>query len=297
MKKYFWQSIIIFLSLVDLLFLAASTHMVATLNYLEIAIELIRLPIWLFLLIYIEQLNNLKTIYPWLLFGAILMYLGNAFNVNDEVLSLEHWGYQITEDLLLSFGMIFFGFGLYKLIRHLSDQNHLISELASKDLLIGLADRRSYFYDLTVERRNKNIDTNCFLAINIDDFDAYVEKYGKHCGDVILIKLAKLVGSIVRKQDRVIRRGGNLFIIELSQSRIKDAQIKAENIRTMMADNYFQYASDQLNVTVSIGLSEYSGEAKQQKSSINLAEKALKLAQNKGQSMIQVSQVKTESST
>lgn len=289
MRKYFWQTLIITLSLIDLLFLVASTHLVTEFNYYELSVELIRLPIWLFIMIYVAQLKDMPTIFPWLLSGTILMYMGNVFNVNDEIFNLEHSLYQITEDLFLSLGVILLGIGFYKLIKQVTDQNKFIEDLASKDLLICLADRRSFFHEITHEKRVTGIKTNCFLIIDIDNLGDFTYKYGKACSDYLLIKLANLIGSVIRKQDRVCRRGGSEFIIELGHVNIRSAKSKAEQICMLMDDRYFYFAAERLHVTVSVGVSEYDGDPINGNTAIKKAEDALAVAKNEGTNLVKVS--------
>lgn len=278
MRRHSWLWIILLFTFINLLFLIANTHFVSAFNYQELSVELLRLPVWLFLIICIEQLRKLPTIYPWLVIGTISMFLGNLFNVNDEIFNLEHPYYQIFEDILLTIGAIFCGIGFYKLIKQLIEQNILLKELATKDPLTGLANRRSFFQNNAIENSVNHEFTSSFLLLDIDNFNEMVKHHGKSCGDFVLIKLAELIGSVIRKQDRVIRWGGKEFVIELGGADIQTAQIKAEHIRLLMADNYINYAGNSLKITLSIGVSEYNGKVSQRKSAISRAEKALLLA-------------------
>lgn len=281
MRNYFWQTIIILLSIGNLIFLTISSHMVEKLNYQELLVELIRLPVWLFIMFYASHLRHMPTVYPLLLSGSIFMYLGNGLNANDEIFQLDNFAVSLTEDAFLSLGVIFCVMGFYKLISQIVEQTSLLNELASKDLLICLADRRSFFQEMRQERRVKGVKTNCYMLIDIDNFHYFTNKYGRACGDYLLIKLAKMIGGLIRKQDHVCHRGGNEFLIELGQVSKQNAKAKANQIQTLMSDNYFNFAAESLDVSISIGISEYDTETGNKNDAIRDAEESLLIEQEK----------------
>jgi diguanylate cyclase (GGDEF)-like protein len=73
-------------------------------------------------------------------------------------------------------------------------------------------------------------------------------------GDKILINIANLLKTSIRKSDFVARWGGEEFIILLINTQIDDAEQIAENIRKSIEKNTYPKQNHQ-NITISLGLS------------------------------------------
>jgi diguanylate cyclase (GGDEF) domain len=104
--------------------------------------------------------------------------------------------------------------------------------------------------DLTYISNNISI-----LIIDIDHFKVVNDTYGHNEGDHILQFIAQSIKSTVRKQDIVIRWGGEEFIVILINCTLEGAVVNAEMIRKNIA------AADNgiCKVTVSIGVAKHDG--------------------------------------
>ncbi|BDM63712.1 hypothetical protein NFHSH190041_11640 [Shewanella sp. NFH-SH190041] len=294
MRRYLWQTSIILLSIADLLVLLSSTRLLEYLNYAELWVELVRLPVWLFLMIYVEQLRKYPTIYPWLLSGTTCLYLGTVFNINDEFFNLEHPIYQLSEDLLLTAGTLACGLGLYRLLKQLTEQTELLSDLALGAPLAGLANRRNFYQQ---RQQHPHSDRVSLLLIGVDDYAELLASQGLPCGDYQLVKLAELIGSVIRKHDRVIRWGGDEFALELGGADLNTARVKAEHLRLLIADHYFHFAGKHLRLTVSIGIAQYASQAGGRQQAVSEATRALKQAKAQGGNQVCLAQdVQTQES-
>lgn len=88
------------------------------------------------------------------------------------------------------------------------------------------------------------------IFLDIDHFKQYNDTKGHSEGDVLLKKVADVLNECSREEDLVVRYGGEEFIVILPQTRIKDAEVIAERIRTTV--------KAKTDVTISAGLAEYN---------------------------------------
>jgi diguanylate cyclase (GGDEF)-like protein len=100
----------------------------------------------------------------------------------------------------------------------------------------------------------KNIDDSqigCVLMIDIDHFKRVNDTYGHLVGDKVLRKLARLLKSNIRKDDILIRYGGEEFLIITKLKNREDAYKFAEKLRVIVEKSEFEKVG---NITISIGV-------------------------------------------
>lgn len=121
-----------------------------------------------------------------------------------------------------------------------------IRNLAFYDALTLLPNRRllqdRFSQVLSACRRNNRYAALMF--IDLDNFKPLNDEYGHDVGDILLIEVARRIGSCVREVDTVARFGGDEFVVMLSeldtdksvsQSR---AAVVAEKIRQLLGEVY-----------------------------------------------------------
>ena len=87
---------------------------------------------------------------------------------------------------------------------------------ARTDEMTGLLNRK-YFYEVLNEELEKNKEASLALAIiNVDDFKLYNDIYGHDMGDQVLCIVADVIKNCIRKTDKLIRYGGDEFLLILS---------------------------------------------------------------------------------
>ena len=91
------------------------------------------------------------------------------------------------------------------------------------------------------------------LFIDIDDFKAVNERYGHFIGDKVLRDAALLLRSQCRKEDVLVRFGGDEFVILMGSSGQKAARTAAERIRSHLHEHRFMCGDQESTLTVSIG--------------------------------------------
>ena len=95
---------------------------------------------------------------------------------------------------------------------------------------------------------------------DIDHFKEVNDKYGHDVGDEILILYSKLISSLIRKEDKLCRVGGEEFIIILPYLRLENATTLAEKLRKTV-----EQSKEIVPITISFGVAQYiQGETKEQ---------------------------------
>ncbi len=94
---------------------------------------------------------------------------------------------------------------------------------------------------------------------DIDFFKKFNDTFGHEAGDVVLKTVAKLVENKVRKSDVWARWGGEEFILALPDTNGAEALRISDGLRLLIEGHHVAYEGNQLNITVSAGISTYDG--------------------------------------
>lgn len=144
----------------------------------------------------------------------------------------------------------------------LQRMNEALQHMAITDSLTGLHNRR-YFEsvaesDLALSIRHG--DTNSILLIDVDHFKRINDTWGHRAGDDVLIDIAGVLNTSLRKTDLVCRMGGEEFILLCRHTGEDEALRVAEKIRRVIADSAFTaLGQERIAVTVSIGVVTFPG--------------------------------------
>jgi diguanylate cyclase (GGDEF)-like protein len=130
-----------------------------------------------------------------------------------------------------------------------------MSELAMKDTLTGIYNRRHFMARLEAEwKRFRRYERPLSLLIlDIDHFKSINDRNGHDVGDEVIVAVAKLCATKTRDSDVAARIGGEEFAIILPETNLDDARAAAERLRTAVAEHAFQTRTGPLNVTISVG--------------------------------------------
>ncbi|MFH1459421.1 MAG: GGDEF domain-containing protein [Candidatus Omnitrophota bacterium] len=154
--------------------------------------------------------------------------------------------------------------GIKLLYKELERKNVELEKLSRTDVLTQLYNRRVFYEYLNMEcpRCQRYERSMSLLYIDVDNFKNYNDKYGHGAGDIVLIKLADIFTSNLRKTDYAFRIGGEEFTILLLETAVHFAITPAERIRKQIETMKF-YPQAKVNPeyyvhkTVSIGIAEY----------------------------------------
>lgn len=146
-------------------------------------------------------------------------------------------------------------FDVIKKINFMYSQTRYISVT---DSLTGLYNRR--LFEDCLEReflRAKRYKNNMsFAIIDIDFFKKVNDTYGHTTGDYILKEVAYLILQTFRKTDLVFRYGGEEFTVVITETPLEKAVIPLERLRKLIEEHVFRHNGIQINITISIGVSE-----------------------------------------
>lgn len=161
------------------------------------------------------------------------------------------------------------------------------------DELTGLYNRKYLHHRLDAEiSRAKRYGTplSCIL-IDIDFFKTVNDMYGYDWGDVLLRKVAQMLGALIRKEDILTRYGDEEFILILPNTSEDNAYIFAERFRHDIEKMEFIPANEEERhpITISGGISSYPFLENVEENSntvIRYAEHALYQAKKRGKNQI-----------
>ncbi len=130
-----------------------------------------------------------------------------------------------------------------------------LRRMASVDALTGLFNRRIFERHLEkeIERAKRSGEAFTLALIDVDKFKSINDSLGHAAGDKVLVAIAEVLRSTVRKADIVCRLGGDEFLVLLPGARSRHAENLKERINTGIAK-----ASERLGIGfgVSFGIQE-----------------------------------------
>jgi diguanylate cyclase (GGDEF)-like protein len=105
--------------------------------------------------------------------------------------------------------------------------------LARTDPLTGVPNRRVWEEELPRElERARRMGTGvCVAMIDLDDFNAYNDRFGHQAGDLVLKEAASAWRAEVRSTDLLARYGGEEFVLLLPACALEDAVRIVERLR------------------------------------------------------------------
>lgn len=140
-------------------------------------------------------------------------------------------------------------------MRALKELNEQIQELATRDHLTGLHNRRylAGHVNTLVRRLDSAGHDLSLLVFDIDDFKAINDRFLHAGGDAVLRQLTQLLRAQTRPDDVLCRLGGDEFVVLLPKLDLEGAEAMAERIQAAVMHHRWSEIADGLTVSVSIG--------------------------------------------
>jgi diguanylate cyclase (GGDEF)-like protein len=135
----------------------------------------------------------------------------------------------------------------------------LMKELAERDELTGLRNRRSGMNRLMIEaaRANRSASPFCVAIGDIDLFKAFNDTYGHGSGDKVLKKAAATMENKLRLEDMAARWGGEEFLLLLSGDDLSAAMEATDRIRLAVSTEYLEAKGAKIRISMTFGVAEY----------------------------------------
>ena len=263
-QKHFWIYIITFL--VSFIFLTF-IHVSYNLRVIIFTIFLVMIMMELYIYLRPKLLNVPRLIricFEFVIFGymgvyivrLILIFIGDIDS--HALINLD----EFTGVLLISsmVSLIFWFSALqildsFKLLEEMTEKNNLLDLLAQTDKMTGFYNRN--YLDQHIDNYMEIADRTgipiSFILLDLDHFKNVNDRYGHAVGDEVLISTANRIKNTIRTSDKVVRWGGEEFLVLAIDTSQEDAINLAEKLRDAMYSKTFDLVGQ---VTASIGVVE-----------------------------------------
>ncbi len=159
-----------------------------------------------------------------------------------------------------------------------------LRELSYLDPLTGLYNRRYFLERINLHLLQKG--TAHIMLCDLDHFKHINDTYGHLAGDAVLKEFAQIARSVLKHTPAIARFGGDEFVIALTQKSDLEALEIAEHLRTAVEQHVFHYQSEELRVSISIGVAVLSRKDLDGTALIADADRALYQAKEAGRNLV-----------
>lgn len=155
------------------------------------------------------------------------------------------------------------------------------------DALTG-AKNRHFYYEMApklcafAERQKQTLSV---VVCDIDHFKSINDRFGHLAGDYALKHFSKVIQSLLRKEDTLIRMGGEEFLILSVQSDVTAARQLAERLRTEINAYEVRFQNHRFRLTASFGVVEIHQDG-DLFDTVKAADKALYEAKHTGRNQV-----------
>jgi diguanylate cyclase (GGDEF)-like protein len=170
----------------------------------------------------------------------------------------------------------------------LAQANYRFRQLASKDGLTGLANRREFdqYLEQEWEKSIQNKREISLILCDVDQFKNYNDTYGHPAGDGCLAQIAEAISRAVKRpQDLVARYGGEEFVLVLPNTSVDGAVQVVKDIQKEVRSKQISHRTSAVDQYITLSLGICTMLATPQRSSIDLlsaADQALYQAKQSG---------------
>lgn len=174
-------------------------------------------------------------------------------------------------------------------ISDIKDAEARLYRLAYHDPLTDLANRQMFASQLgvAIERARRHQQRIALLFLDIDNFKLINDTLGHAAGDELIQSVASRLRRTVRGEDIVARWGGDEFVILVEElANAQDAALLAGKLMVALAEPA-RVSNDDVNTSVSVGISLYPDDAETVDDLIKMADAAMYHAKECGRNNYQ----------
>ncbi|MBX9871925.1 MAG: GGDEF domain-containing protein [Burkholderiaceae bacterium] len=187
----------------------------------------------------------------------------------------EDYFHDVGESLFNAIGELFSS------VMTASAERAALEQAANHDALTGVLNRHALpILERRMVRRSLFDPQSFVVLIDVDHFKTINDTLGHAKGDDVLIRIASTLRQALRRDDSVMRWGGEEFLVCLPGTQREDALRVADKLRTAIANMVSPIA-----VTVSIGVAEVLAD-RALSASIEIADQAMLEAKTAGRNRI-----------
>jgi diguanylate cyclase (GGDEF)-like protein len=165
-------------------------------------------------------------------------------------------------------------------------------ELIHIDDVTGLFNQRKLYKDLKVliDKFEHDQIPFCVLFIDIDHFKRVNDSYGHLIGTKLLEDVASDIKKLLRDGDITYRYGGDEFVIILVDAVAASGKIVGERILEKIKSRTYEFTQksevQNLRLSVSIGVAEFPGDARNSDEVLALADRMMYEAKESGRGLV-----------
>jgi len=178
----------------------------------------------------------------------------------------------------------------------LKKEHDRVMKLAVTDDVSGFHNTRylhRYLDRLIDSAKTKPIEA-CLVFFDLDNFKQLVDTHGHLLGSKVLKEVAQVVHAQLGEDDRLVRYGGDEFIVVLPRQNKQEALLKVGAMRQAIASTPF-LQSEQIGarLTASFGLASYPHDAKDKRQLLLEADRCLFRSKTEGKDRVTVAEFQT----
>jgi diguanylate cyclase (GGDEF)-like protein/PAS domain S-box-containing protein len=177
---------------------------------------------------------------------------------------------------------------LQKQIQEINLLHDQLRDLASRDALTGLSNRRmmNTILDQQFTLCQQFEQMFSIVIIDIDHFKNINDKYGHQVGDALLEEFGKCILASTRADDFSGRYGGDEILMAFQKMTVQQTLKKVEILQKKLGAIFILSENHRISTTVSIGIAAYPMHGNSVKKLINRADEALYIAKEKGRNQV-----------
>lgn len=139
---------------------------------------------------------------------------------------------------------------------------------------------------LNILKKNIYLEDFELCMIDIDYFKKINDTYGHNTGDIVLQSFAKRILNNIKKDDILIRFGGEEFLLLVSKSNHKKSYLVPERIRKEIESDPIIIDNNIINITASFGVNNKPFLSKSLNEAIKIADEELYKAKAAGRNRV-----------
>src|SRR5690606_9005975 len=195
----------------------------------------------------VEYLDIYSELLPagiWYLGVALLWLLSNLFFISRHLRLQEM---RIRNDTRRLSTLVSYS-------TDLKQESQKYKTLSSTDPLTGVLNRNGFAHEMTtISSDGKLVEGTAIIMIDIDHFKRINDTFGHDAGDAVLREIASVIQKNIRGTDKLVRWGGEEFMLFCKETGAQQTLLVAEKIRSAIETMEIQYHKNMIPVTASLG--------------------------------------------